>query len=116
MIHLGTDFRERPRRIVVELQSGLDGGESLRAEGFDIVDAVRRGDDPLQWGGDEASHEVCVCSDVNRRHSDNGIFRSRVLTDVERADGLESADQDHQRDHDGQNRSAYEDVGELHGR
>ena len=100
--HLG-DFRlnlcERCVVVVVDLQMHRDGAQSLRAFGFDVVDAVRAGDDALQRRGDESAHKVRVRSHIGRLDGDDGDVAARVLPHVEAANRLQTRQQNDQVDH-----------------
>jgi hypothetical protein len=110
----GVDVGERRRRVGVDLEPHLDRRAPLDALRLDVVDAARGRDRALERRGDEAAHQIGARSDVDRRHGDRGRLDLRVLPDVERADRLHPGDQDDQVDHQREDRTLDEEVGELH--
>src|SRR5205085_9522217 len=55
-----------------------------------------------------------VGADVGGRHGDDRDVAARVLADAQGADGLQSGDQDHEIDHDREDRPLDEQVRECH--
>ena len=74
----------------------------------------RRRDDPLERRRDEAAHEIRVRADVDRRHADDGDVAARILPDAQRADRLQTGDQNHQGDDDRKNGPFDEEIGKAH--
>ena len=70
--------------------------------------------DALERGGDEAAHQVGARAHVGGGDGDGRVLAARVLPDVERPDRLHPGDDDEEVDDDGDDRSANEEVGELH--
>jgi hypothetical protein len=115
LVHLGTDLGKRLVGIVVQAQPSLDGREALRTRRVDVVDAIRRRDGAFERRGDESPHELGIRADVGRGDRNNGILTARVLANIQRADGLETCHEDDEGHHEGEDRLANEDVGEIHG-
>ena len=82
---------------------------------FDIIDTVRRGDCPFQRRGNEAAHQICAGPHINRGHLHRRIVAARILPYIEREKRLYADDGDNQANHNGQNRTAYKDIGNIHG-
>ena len=107
-------LRERRVGVVIQLEMHGDRADRLRARRFHVIDAVGAGDHPLERGRDEPAHEVRIRADVCRRDFHDGDVAARVLPDRERADRLQSGDQDDQVDDDRQDGPLDEEIGELH--
>ncbi len=57
---------------------------------------------------------VGISADVDGGDGDRGVLAVRVLAHVEGPDRLQAGDDDDQVDHQGQDRAAYEEVGDFH--
>jgi hypothetical protein len=115
LVHLGTDFRQGLDGVVVQLEPRGDGGKPQSALGFDIVDAVGRGDGPLQRGGDKSAHQIRTGADINRGDRDHGIVAAGVLADIEGSNRLQAGNDDQEADHQRQHGSADKGIGYFHG-
>ena len=104
LVHLGADFGERLVGVVIQLEPGGDGGQAQRAARLQVFNAVGGGDGALERRGDEAAHQLGAGADIDGGDGDGGVFTARILADVERADGLETGDQNHQVHHQRQHR------------
>ena len=112
--HLRLDLRQGVVGVVVQPQVDGDGAETLAARRLHVVDAIGAGDDPLEWRGDETADEIRIRARVHRRHAHHRDVTARVLPDTQRADRLQTRDQDDQIDDDGEDRPLDEQIGELH--
>ena len=63
--------------------------------------------------GDETAHDVGARADVDSRDDDGGVFTSRILADAERPPRLQARDDDHDVDHDRQDRTTHKNVGKC---
>jgi hypothetical protein len=115
LVDLGADLGQGLGGVEVEPQARLDGGKAEGALRLHVFDAVGRGDGALQRRGDEAAHQVGVGADVDGGDGDRGVLAARVLAHVEGADRLQAGDDDDQADHQGEDGTAYEEVGDVHG-
>ena len=104
LVDLGSDLGQRLGGVVVEAQPRADGRDALRALRFDVVDAVRRGDDALERSRHEASHQVGVGADVDGGDGDRRVLAAGVLAHVQRSDRLHAGDHDDQVDDQGEDR------------
>ena len=108
LVHLGADFSERLVGIVIEFEPDGDGGQTERAAGLDVINAVGGGDGPFQRRGDEPAHQVGAGADIDGGDGHRGVVAARILPHDERADRLEPGDQNHQVHHQGEHRPADE--------
>ena len=115
LVHLGADFRQRLDRIVIELQAGVDGRDSLGALRLDVIDAVGGRDGALQRGGDESAHQIGVGADIDGGDGDHRVLAAGILADIERADRLQPGNDDHEVDHQCEDGTADKKIGEFHG-
>src|SRR5262249_10876201 len=88
--------------------------EPLGAGRFHVVDAISAGDHAFERRRDEAAYEIGVGAHVRGRHGDDRDIAAWILPDTQRADRLESCDEDDQVDDDREDRSLDEQIGELH--
>jgi hypothetical protein len=105
---LGLDLRQRRVGVVVELEVHRDGAHALRARRLHVVDAVGAGDDPLERGGDEAADKIGIRADIDGRDPDDRDVAARILADAERADRLETSQENDQVHDDREDRSCEE--------
>ena len=61
--------------------------------------------------GDETAHDIGARADVNSRDRHRGVFTPRILADAERPPRLQARNDDHDIDHDRQNRPAHKKIG-----
>ena len=116
LVDLGADLGQGLGGVVVEPEAHLDGGKAEAALRLHVLDAVGGGDGALQRRGDEAAHQIGIGADVDGGDGDRGVLAARVLAHIEGADRLQAGDDDDQVDHQGQDGTAYEEVGDVHER
>ena len=109
------NLRQRRIRVVVQFEVDGDRADALRARRFEKVDAVRSGDGALERRGDEAAHEIGVRADIRGRHLHRGNVAARKLPHGQRADRLQSADENDEVDDDRKDWSFDEKVCDFHG-
>jgi hypothetical protein len=115
LVDLGADLGKGLGGVVVEPQPHVDGGKAEAALRFHVFDAVGGGDGALQRCGDEAAHQLGIGADVHGGDADRGVLAVRVLAHIEGLDRLQAGNDDDQVDHQGQDGTAYEEIGDVHG-
>ena len=105
--YLGLNLRQGRGRVVVDLEVHLDRAESLCARRFHVVDAVRAGDDALDRRSNKSAHEIGIRAYIDGRNLHHGDIAARILPHAQRANRLQTGDQDHQVHDDRQNRTFY---------
>ena len=83
----------------------LDRAQTLGARRLHIVDAIGARDNTLNRRSDEAANQIGAGADIDRCDLHHGNIAAWILTYAQRADGLQSGDQDHQINHDRQYRT-----------
>ena len=113
LVDLGADLGQGLGGVVVEFQPHLDGGESQTALGLHVLDAVGGGDGPLQRRGDKTPHQFGVGADINGGDGNCRILAAGILANIQGADGLQAGDDDHQIDHQCQDGTPDEEIGNM---
>ena len=108
LVDLGVNLGQGLGGVVIKLEPDRNRGEAQLAGGLDVIDAISGSDRAFQRSGDKATNQVSAGADINGRDRHRRIITARVLPDGDGSDGLNSGDQDHQVDHEGQYRSADE--------
>ena len=108
------DLGERRVGVVIKLQVHSDCAEALSARRLHVVDAVGAGDHALQRSRDKPANQVRVGTHVNRRDLHYCNVTAWILPHAQRADGLQAGDQNHQIDHDREDRTLDEKIRKFH--
>ena len=111
---LRLNLRQGRVGVVVQLQVHGDRAEALSAGRLHVVDAVSAGNHAFERRRDETAHEIGVRAHVDGRDIHDRDVAAWVLPDAQRANGLQSRDEDDEIDDDREDRSFDEEIGELH--
>src|SRR5205085_12042587 len=87
---------------------------ALRTRRLHVIDTIGAGNHTLKRSGDESANQICISADVYRRNLHDGDVAAGILSHTQRANRLQTSDQNYQIDTDCQYRSLDEEIRELH--